>query len=237
MPPPTGLKQGVGHCSSPSKGQASYTLGAAMAGTRWLRKSFRGFNHQQPNHRMLSWMWFWGESKCHAPKPRRHLIGLARQPIHRCAAWWFTSLQWSRTSSGFGQNHVEIDTLTISDTVLTLLVNRTRPAGRSHLRERQEALPTVRSIWSKINHGIAGVRGTKFTLGADGSAGDPTRCLACLWRFRRPNHHSSARGTQYDPATGKSGPLSTDTLNLLNEIAAAAGTAILKLFPMYRLRQ
>ena len=38
-----------------------------------------------------------------------------------------------------------------------------------------------------------------------------------------------AQGTQYDPATGQSQPISPELLKLLNQIATAAGTTYLEL--------
>jgi hypothetical protein len=83
----------------------------------------------------------------------------------------------------------------------------------------------------KIPNGIAGVRGTKFSLGADGS----TACIEhAVWlafggASGAPTTVEVAQGTQYDPVTGQSQPISPESLKLLNEIATAAGTTYLEL--------
>jgi len=126
---------------------------------------------------------------------------------------------------------LKIDTLTISDTGVDTVSDTELDLQAGRIFASVKKLSDSRKYLVKIPNGIAGVRGTKFTLGADGSAGvHPTRCLACLWRFRRPTTIQVPEGTQYDPATGKVGRFHRHSQPA--DESRAAGTSYFELFPM-----
>jgi hypothetical protein len=126
-----------------------------------------------------------------------------------------------------GGTTLKIDTLTVSDTGVDTVSDTELDLQSGRVFASVKKLSPDSKYLVKIPNGIAGVRGTKFTLGADGSAGciEHAVWLSEVGSGGVPTTVEVSEGTQYDPATGQSSPLSADTLKLLNEIADAAGTS------------
>ena len=129
-----------------------------------------------------------------------------------------------------GETTLKIDTLTISDTGVDTVSDTELDLQGGRIFASVKKLSDTSKYLVKIPNGIAGVRGTKFTLGADGSAGciEHSVWLAFGGSGGAPTTVEVPQGTQYDPATGQTSPLSPQTLKLLNEIATAAGTTYLE---------
>ena len=130
-----------------------------------------------------------------------------------------------------GETTLKIDTLTVSDTGVDTVSDTELDLQAGRIFASVKKLSDTSKYLVKIPNGIAGVRGTKFSLGADGS----TACIEhAVWLAfggagGAPTTVEVAQGTQYDPATGQSQPISPESLKLLNEIATAAGTTYLEL--------
>jgi hypothetical protein len=126
-----------------------------------------------------------------------------------------------------GGTTLKIDTLTVSDTGVDTVSDTELDLQAGRIFASVKKLSPTSKYLVKIPNGIAGVRGTKFTLSADGSAGciENSVWISEVGADGKPVTVEVTQGTQYDPATGQSGPLPPQTLKLLQEIAAAAGTS------------
>ena len=126
-----------------------------------------------------------------------------------------------------GSTTLKIDTLTVSDTGMDTVSDTELDLQAGRIFASVKKLSGTSKYLVKIPNGIAGVRGTKFTLGADGSAGciENSVWISEVGSDGKPTTVEVTQGTQYDPATGQSGPLPSGTLKLLQEIAVAAGTS------------
>ena len=126
-----------------------------------------------------------------------------------------------------GGTTLKIDTLTVSDTGVDTVSDTELDLQAGRIFASVKKLSPTSKYLVKIPNGIAGVRGTKFTLGADGSAGciENSVWVSEVGADGKPVTVEVTQGTQYDPATGQSTPLSSETLKLLQEIATAAGTS------------
>jgi hypothetical protein len=134
-----------------------------------------------------------------------------------------------------GSTTLKIDTLTVTDTGVDTVSDTELDLQAGRIFASVKKLSDSSKYLVKVPNGIAGVRGTKFTLGADGSAG----CIEhAVWLAfggaGAPVTVQVNEGTQYDPATGQSGPLSPSTVNLLKEIALAAVTGYSETGPYAR---
>ena len=123
-----------------------------------------------------------------------------------------------------GGTTLKIDTLTTSDTGVDTVSDTELDLQAGRIFASVNKLSDTSKYLVKIPNGIAGVRGTKFTLGSDGSAAciEHSVWLAFGGSGGTPTTVEVAQGTQYDPATGKN--LNDFTRNLVFEIALAAGT-------------
>jgi FecR protein len=126
-----------------------------------------------------------------------------------------------------GSTTLKIDTLTISDTGMDAVSDTELDLQAGRIFASVKKLTASSKYLVKIPNGIAGVRGTKFTLGADGSCGciENSVWVSEVGADGKPTTIEVAQGTQYDPASGQSGSLSSETLKLLKQIAVAAGTS------------
>jgi FecR protein len=123
-----------------------------------------------------------------------------------------------------GGTTLKIDTLTVSDTGVDTVSDTELDLQAGRIFASVKKLDESSKYLVKIPNGIAGVRGTKFTLGADGSAGCIEHSVWLAFGGAAPTTVQVNAGDQYNPATGQSGPLSPATLSLLNEIALASVT-------------
>ena len=130
-----------------------------------------------------------------------------------------------------GGTTLKIETLTISDTGVDTVSDTELDLQSGRIFASVKKLSGTSKYLVKIPNGIAGVRGTKFTLGSDGSAGviENSLWISIVGPDGKLTTIEVVQGTQFDPATGQSGPLSAETLALLNQIAAAAGTSYYEL--------
>jgi len=129
-----------------------------------------------------------------------------------------------------GSTTLKIDTLTVSDTGLDTVSDTELDLQSGRIFASVKKLSPASKYLVKIPNGIAGVRGTKFTLGADGSAGSLENSVwLAFGGAGAPTTVEVTQGMQYNPATGQLGPLSAETLQLLKEIANAAGTSFYEL--------
>jgi hypothetical protein len=124
-----------------------------------------------------------------------------------------------------GGTTLKIDTLTVSDTGVDTVSDTELDLQAGRIFASVKKLSDSSKYLVKIPNGIAGVRGTKFTLGADGSAACIEHSVWLAFGGAAPITVQVNAGTQYDPASGQSGPLSPGTLSLLNQIASAAVTS------------
>jgi len=129
-----------------------------------------------------------------------------------------------------GSTTLKIDTLTVSDTGVDTVSDTELDLQSGRIFASVKKLSTSSKYLIKIPNGIAGVRGTKFTLGADGSAGSIENSVwLAFGGGGSPVTVEVTPGTQYNPATGQTGPISPATLALLKEIAKAAGSSYYEL--------
>jgi hypothetical protein len=125
-----------------------------------------------------------------------------------------------------GGTTLKIDTLTVSDTGVDSVSDTELDLQSGRIFASVKKLSDQSKYLVKIPNGIAGVRGTKFTLGSDGSAAciEHSVWLAFGGSGGTPTTVEVAEGTQYDPATGQTSPISPDVLSQLQAIALASVT-------------
>ena len=126
-----------------------------------------------------------------------------------------------------GGTTLKIDTLTVSDTGADTVSDTELDLQAGRIFASVKKLSSESKYLVKIPNGIAGVRGTKFTLAADGSCGciEHAVLLSIVGAGGVPATIEVGEGTQFDPSSGQTGPLSPDTLNTLKQIALAAGNS------------
>lgn len=126
-----------------------------------------------------------------------------------------------------GSTTLKIDTLTVSDTGVDAVSDTELDLQAGRIFASVKKLSAESKYLVKIPNGIAGVRGTKFTLAADGSCA----CIEhSVWLSivgaggGAPSTIEVGEGTQYNANSGQSGPISSGLLSALNQISLAAGT-------------
>jgi hypothetical protein len=125
-----------------------------------------------------------------------------------------------------GGTTLKIDTLTTSDTGVDTVSDTELDLQAGRIFASVKKLSDTSKYLVKIPNGIAGVRGTKFTLDSDGSAAciEHSVWLAFGGSGGTPTTVEVAQNTQYDPASGKTSPISPEILSQLQGVALAAGT-------------
>jgi hypothetical protein len=125
-----------------------------------------------------------------------------------------------------GGTTLKIDTLTTSDTGVDTVSDTELDLQAGRIFASVKKLSDTSKYLVKVPNGIAGVRGTKFTLGADGSAAciEHSVWLAFGGSGGTPSTVEVAQGTQYDPATGQTSPISPEIISQLKAVALASGT-------------
>ena len=125
-----------------------------------------------------------------------------------------------------GGTTLKIDALTVSDTGVDTISDTELDLQAGRIFSSVKKLSDSSKYLVKIPNGIAGVRGTKFALGADGSAAciQHSIWLAFGGSGGTPTTVEVTQNTQFDPATGKVSPISPETLSQLQAVALAAGT-------------
>ena len=102
-----------------------------------------------------------------------------------------------------GGTTLKIDTLTISDTGVDTVSDTELDLQAGRIFASVKKLSDDSKYLVKIPNGIAGVRGTKFTLDSDGSAAciEHSVWLAFGGSGGTPTTVEVGQGTQYDPAS------------------------------------
>jgi len=130
-----------------------------------------------------------------------------------------------------GNTTLKIDTLTVSDTGVDTVSDTELDLQNGRIFYSVKKLSNESKYLIKVPNGIAGVRGSQgFMSVANGSLGTCGASVHPLWITvvspgMPPTTIKVEEGQQYDPATGQSSPLSQAVLNLLQEIATAAGSS------------
>jgi hypothetical protein len=121
---------------------------------------------------------------------------------------------------------LKIDKLTVSDTGVDTVSDTELDLQTGRIFAKVKKLNNSSKYLVKIPNGIAGVRGTEFTLGADGSAGCIQHAvyLVIVGSNGKPTSYEVVQGTQFNPATGQTEPLPQSVLDALNAVAYAAST-------------
>ncbi|MEI9864164.1 MAG: FecR domain-containing protein [Limisphaerales bacterium] len=130
-----------------------------------------------------------------------------------------------------GGTTLKIDTLTVLDTGVDTVSDTELDLQAGRIFASVKKLSDSSKYLVKIPNGIAGVRGTKFTLGADGSAGciEHSVMLSQVGSGGAPVTVEVTQGNQYNPSTGKVEPLSPELQSILKQIAMSATTTYLEL--------
>ncbi len=130
-----------------------------------------------------------------------------------------------------GGTTLKIDTLTVMDTGVDTVSDTELDLQAGRIFASVKKLSDSSKYLVKIPNGIAGVRGTKFTLGADGSAGciESAIMVSQVGADGKPVTVNVPQGTQYNPSTGQVEPLSPELQKVLSQIALAATTTYLEL--------
>jgi hypothetical protein len=125
-----------------------------------------------------------------------------------------------------GGTTLKIDTLTISDTGVDTVSDTELDLQAGRIFASVKKLSESSKYLVKFPNGIAGVRGTKFTLAADGSCGciEHSVWVSYVGSDGKPNTFEVGEGTQFDSGTGQSQPLPPEFLNLLEQISTEART-------------
>jgi hypothetical protein len=123
-----------------------------------------------------------------------------------------------------GGTTLKIDTLTVSDTGADTVSDTELDLQSGRIFASVKKLSDSSKYLVKVPNGIAGVRGTKFTLGADGSCGciEHAVLLSLVGSGGVPTTVEVGAGNQFNPNTGQTEPLSPELSNLLHQIALAA---------------
>jgi len=130
-----------------------------------------------------------------------------------------------------GNTMLKIDTLTVSDTGVDTVSDTELDLQNGRIFYSVKKLSSESKYLIKFPNGIAGVRGSQgFMSVANGALGTCGASVHPLWITvdspgMPPTTIKVEEGQQYDPATGQSSPLPQAILNLLQEIATAAGSS------------
>ncbi len=123
-----------------------------------------------------------------------------------------------------GGTTLKIDTLTVMDTGADTVSDTELDLQAGRIFASVKKLSDSSKYLVKIPNGIAGVRGTKFTLGSDGSAGciEHAIMVSQVGSDGKPVTVNVPEGTQYNPGTGQVQQLSPELQKVLGQIALAS---------------
>ena len=133
-----------------------------------------------------------------------------------------------------GGTTLKIDTLTVADTGVDTVSDTELDLQNGRIFYSVKKLTPDSKYFIKFPNGIAAVRGSQgFMSVANGSLGPCGALVHPLWiTVTSPGAPPATivvdQGNQYDPATGQNSPLSPELLNLLQQIAIAAGSSYLR---------
>jgi hypothetical protein len=129
-----------------------------------------------------------------------------------------------------GETTVKIDTLTISDTGVDTISDTELDLKDGRIFYSVKKLSTESKFFIKVPNGIAGVRGSQgFVSVVHGALGPCGALVHPLWisvvdSNGNPFTITCDEGQMYDPASGKSSPMTPEILNLLGQVSQAART-------------
>jgi FecR protein len=125
-----------------------------------------------------------------------------------------------------GNTTLKVDKLTVSDTGVDTVSDTELDLQQGRIFASVKKLSGASQYLVKIPNGIAGVRGTKFGLGADGMCAviKSSVLLSLIGADGRPFTVLVGEGNQFNPGTGQIAPLSPELANILQQIATAVDT-------------
>ncbi len=127
-----------------------------------------------------------------------------------------------------GDTTLKFDKLTTSETGADTVSDTELDLQQGRIFCSVKKLSGASQYLVKIPNGIAGVRGTRFSISADGSCAvlKNSVLLSLVGPDGAPTTVLVNEGSQYNPSNGQTAPMSPQLSNLLNEIAAAAGSSL-----------
>jgi len=167
-------------------------------------------------------------------RPTPDSISLAPDSLVRGAVDYKPSAEQNvvRLSGG---TTLKIDKLTVSDTGVDTVSDTELDLQKGRIFASVKKISGASQYLIKIPNGIAGVRGTKLSIGADGSvavltASSPSDVVLSI---TNPDGTTTtyviAAGDQFDPQSGQTGPVPAEFLGLLQQIASALDTVYLQI--------
>jgi hypothetical protein len=134
-----------------------------------------------------------------------------------------------------GGTTLKIDKLTVSDTGVDTVSDTELDLQKGRIFASVKKISGASQYLIKIPNGIAGVRGTKLSIGADGSvavltASSPSDVVLSI---TNPDGTTTtyviAAGNEFNPQNGQTGPVPPEFLDLLQQIATSLDTLYLQI--------
>ena len=125
-----------------------------------------------------------------------------------------------------GDTVLAIDKLMVSDTGVDTISDTELDLRQGGIYNSVKKLPGASQYIIKIPNGTAGVRGTLFHINADGAcaAYKNSVVLSIIGSNGQPETVVVSEGTQFDPKTGKTSPLSSSLNYEFDQVFAALRT-------------
>jgi hypothetical protein len=130
-----------------------------------------------------------------------------------------------------GNSILKIDKLTVSDTGVDTVSDTELDLQKGRIFASVKKLNGASQYLVKIPNGIAGVRGTKFGLGADGTCAviKNSVLLSLVGPNGTPFTVLVGEGNEFNPGTGQVTPLPPGLASVLQQISVAIDTIYLKI--------
>jgi hypothetical protein len=125
-----------------------------------------------------------------------------------------------------GETTIKIDVLTVSDTGVDTISDTELDLQTGRIFYSVKKLSAESKYLVKIPNGIAGVRGSRGYISADGKCGalEHPLWLSHVGADGKPITVTIPEGQQYDPGSGGISPMPTEIIDLLNHISNIART-------------
>jgi hypothetical protein len=119
-----------------------------------------------------------------------------------------------------------VNKLMVSDTGVDTVSDTELDLRQGRVFSSVKKLSSASQFLIKIPNGVAGVRGTKFTISADGSVAvfEGSVVVSIVGSNGNPTTVVVAAGNAYNPESGQTSPMSGDMMNTLEQFAIASGT-------------
>jgi hypothetical protein len=129
-----------------------------------------------------------------------------------------------------GNTTLKIDKLTVSDTGVDTVSDTELDLQKGRIFASVKKLNGASQYLVKIPNGIAGVRGTKFGLGADGTCAviKNSVLLSLVGANGNPFTVLIGEGNEFNPGTGQVTPLPPGLASVLQQISIALNTVYLE---------